>query len=222
MKQFKSKELVELKYEVAHLLDSLDSYKNIVKVYYTSLSVLQYFDSLSESNVSQIDLQFWVHANEKALQTAPKVEEDVLPLFKELWEFEGSLLRAQQKYFNSYNFYDWKKYRMLQAEQQRRNGYYRTLRQLAGIYLDILSDNPQDERYKLWRQHYDLLSIVLDEKRRGFDEDDDIRLSVPEMNLLLEENELSAKREKDEARRLHYWQPRIDYLNELIKNRQSE
>ena len=123
MKQFTNEELLKLKYEIARLLDSSDSYKNIVKVYYTSLSVLQYFDSLGEDKVSQIDLQFWVHANEKVLKTAPQIEEEITPLFTEVGEFEDSLLRARHMCFHPYGNpkSDVEYYRLLNESVKRRS-----------------------------------------------------------------------------------------------------
>jgi len=225
MKQFTKEELLELKFQVAELIssDCSNDYKDPVSVYYTSLEVLQYFDSLGEDNVSQIDLQFWAYANQKAYCQVMKVEGEMSVVFKDKIKFEDALVRAQNAYANDIqNKKARKEYCRLvdQSADVRKN--YTELRLIAGIYLDVLAEDVWGERYQMWRKLHDRISDVLELPHRGYDADDDIRLSVPELNLLIEEGEFYAKYEKDEARRLHYWLPRIEHLNELIKNRQSE
>lgn len=217
MKQFTKEELLELKYDVAHRMER-DSYKDLIFVYYTSLEVLQYLDTLGEENVKQIDLQFWTNANESAIRYAPQIESEIIPLFEETMEFEDALQKARQKCSQPYNLYDWKRYRKMQAERKQREEYYQNLRQLAGIYLDILSDNPQDEHYKLWLNHYDRLSVILDEKRRGFAEDDEARLSLAEMELMLQK----LKSHNHIGEYAGCWDKEIKRFEEMIEKRKAE
>jgi len=219
MKQLTNEELLKLKYEIAPLLDSLDSYENIIKVYYASLSVLQYFDSLGEDKVSQIDLQFWVHANEQSIKAAQQIEEKIAPMFTEVSEFEDALLRARHMCFHPYGNpkRDLEYYRLLEESAKRRD-HYRDLRQLAAVYLDILSDKPQDEHYKLWRYYYDRLSGILDEKRRGFAEEDETRLSLAEMEMMLQE----LKGYHHIGEYAGCWDKEIKRFEEMIEKRKAE
>jgi len=221
MKNFRKKELLSLKYEVARRMDSKESYQNMVYIYYTSLEVLQYFDSLKTRRLSQIDLQFWTHANESILRLAPKVEKELLPLFEETMEFEDSVQKARFKCSQPYNFYDWKKYRMLQAEQKKRREHYQTLRQLAGIYLDILSEEAEGEHYQMWLKFYNRLSHCLVEPERGIARADKARLSIPEMEMLLRKFKAEKDKEELSLEVLEYWLPLIDQFERMIAERKA-
>ena len=221
MKLFTKEKLLELKTDVVRRLDSLDSYLDLIKVYYNSLAVLQYLDSLGEDNVSQIDLQFWAHANEAAMRKAQLMEDEVLPLFEEMTEFEDSLIRARNMCFHVHTEpQDEQRYYSLLKMQSERLEYYQNLRQLAGIYLDILSEDPSDERYKLWRHYYNRISTCIEMPERGDAEEDKLRLSIAEMKLFIEEDEFFAYNEDLPPCSRLYWQTHANHLKALIKARQ--
>ena len=222
MKQFTEKELLELKYDVAHRLETKDSYKDLIFVYYTSLEVLQYFDSLDKAKVSQLDLQFWTHANESAIRYAPQIEDEILPLFKETMEFEDSVERAREKCSKPYTIYDWKRYRMLRADKERKKEYYQNLRRLAGIYLDILSDEPEGEHYQQWLGFYNRLSDCIFAPKRGLAKDDENRLSLAEMKMFLKQFKALKDKEPLGLEVLEYWLPLIDQFEKIIARRKAE
>lgn len=225
MKQFNKNELIELKYQVAQLIDSgcADKDKDPVSVYYISLEVLQYLDSLGEEKVSQADLQFWAHANQKSIYQMLKNEGEMYLAFKEKMDFEDDLAHAQYVYMHDlHNKKAQKAYYRLVDEVADRRKDYADLRQIAAIYLDILAEDVEGERYIMWRKFHDRISDAIDAKRRGFEEGDDKRLSLPELKMLLDESETAVRFEKKEYRRQLYWQPLIAHLNALIKARQSE
>lgn len=221
MKQFTKEELLELKYDVAHRMGR-DSYKDLIFVYYTSLEVLQYLDTIGEENVKQIDLQFWTYANESAIRYAPQIESEIIPLFEETMEFEDALQKARQKCSQPYNLYDWKRYRKMQAERKQREEYYQNLRQLAGIYLDILSDNPEDQHYQMWFAFYNRLSGCLFAAKRGLAKDDEPRLSLAEMEFLLKKFKAEKDAEPLGLEVLEYWLPLIDQFERMIAKRKAE
>ena len=188
MKQFTKDELKELKNDVTHRMDAKNSYKDLVYVYYTALSVLQYFNSIEENKVSQIDLQFWRNAVTRVTRIALRIENDVLPLFVEAMEFEDSLIRARHMCFHPYGSPNRDKvYFDLLNESVKRKEEFQDLRQLAGIYLDFLSNDPEQERYRQWRYNYDRMSSFIEAPKRGFAEEDEERLSLPEMQMMLKE-----------------------------------
>ena len=217
MKQFTEKELLELKRQIS---ECADSKKDPVSVYYTSMEVLQYARSLGEKKLPQLDMQFWAQVHRDSVFQMLETEGKMCVLFKEKMRREEALSHAKYFWAQDLGSTNWRDeyYKLLEESRDWRVEYPK-LRQIAGIYLDILSADVEGERYQMWRRFYDNISDMISANRRGDDEDDQFRLSLPELFLLLKESELAAKFEKNEARCLLYWQPRINHFRALIRAR---
>lgn len=182
MKSFTRRELSKLKKEIKLALETKNSYKSLIKIYYTSFEILLYFRTSGQNKLSKDDFDFWVSARDTAAFTAPEIEKEVLPLFAAVMEFEDSLIRARHMCFHPHGDPDReKKYYALLKQSIENKDHYKDLRQLAGIYLDLLSNEPEEEEYKLWRYYYDRLSDMTHSPKRGFAEEDAERVSFIEM-----------------------------------------
>lgn len=222
MTQFTTEELKMLKSKIARFLEADNPRESLISIYYTSFDVLQYLRALGAENVKSEDLQFWTTAKDKAIFMAQEAEAEFVPMFQEAVEFEDSVMRARHMCFHPYGGpnRDIEYYALLQKSAERRKHYY-ALRRLAGIYLDILASNPEDEHYKAWRFNYNYLSRVLKEEQRGFAEEDEDHLSLAEMEMLLKEVEKSSNIELDGTRVYSYWHPLIERFKKMIARRKA-
>jgi len=196
MYQFTNDQLLLLKRNIERFMEREDSYLDLISIYHTSYDVLLFLFSQEEENTDQIN--FWSDALEYAIRKMFEFKDEIDALIDEARHSEYSVSYAGYIRCKMYpdEVADSLHNRLLE-EREYRCEYYYHLRKLAGIYLDIFSEDVESEEYLYYLYFYNSISAVIDAPERGFDENDRDHLSLAEIDMILAKLEKARLLELD-------------------------